>query len=143
MGGNLTSACTGSAQDCAVVQASVGRPQQATGLESMWTQSLITGFLSYSWEGCSAAQMPRAPLQYPGMSMSALSALGEVQGGGPSSMVWVCNRVIDPVGKTCKFTFAYSVCALLSDEDCDELVKLPLDTSLLNYFNSTSLNMTT
>jgi hypothetical protein len=133
--GNLTGVCAGSKQDC--VMASQDRPQQASGLESMWTQSLGTGFVSFSWEGCSAEQMPVAYTQYPGMSDSKLDSAVAVQGGSPGSMVWVCNRVVDPDGKSCRFSFNYDLCSFMSDDECAELMQFPIDASLLSYFNDT------
>lgn len=45
--------------------------------------------------------------------------------------MWMCNKVIDPVGQSCKFHFNTNVCAFLDDEDCKTLVALQPDIQLV------------
>jgi len=128
--GDVSTLCSGSEQDCAAAE---GHPLQDVGLTEMWTQSLISGFQRFNWNGCTAAEMPKAPLHYPGMNNQTLRDIDSVEGGNLFSVRWECNRVIDPVGKSCRAAFNRGICAGLSDEDCANFVALPLAGSLAHY----------
>merc|ERR1712232_259568 len=76
------------------------------------------------------------------MSKSALSQAVDMQAGTPASLKWVCNRVIDPVGKSCKYFFNYGTCDFISDSVYCELLESPLDGYLFDYYNDARSSLT-
>eukprot|EP00931_Biecheleriopsis_adriatica_P003245 TRINITY_DN10463_c0_g2_i1.p1 TRINITY_DN10463_c0_g2~~TRINITY_DN10463_c0_g2_i1.p1 ORF type:complete len:635 (+),score=82.28 TRINITY_DN10463_c0_g2_i1:36-1940(+) len=127
--GPTTAPCNGDPSTCSLAQG----PYQAPGLQFMWTQSLISAWIRHSWGGCDEEGEPKAYLNYPGLSKKLFQISSAVQGGGFSSMLWVCNRVLDPIGNTCKALVNLGIC-MISDEDCLQLLTFPIEDTLANMW---------
>eukprot|EP00931_Biecheleriopsis_adriatica_P106514 TRINITY_DN80951_c0_g1_i1.p1 TRINITY_DN80951_c0_g1~~TRINITY_DN80951_c0_g1_i1.p1 ORF type:complete len:646 (-),score=82.34 TRINITY_DN80951_c0_g1_i1:63-2000(-) len=108
-------------------------PIQSPGLQYMWTQSLISSWIRNSWVSCNNQGQPKAILNFPGRSQEEFEAHLSSQGGSLASMLWICQHVIDPVGKTCEAVFNFDIC-LISDEDCMDFTTLPVEPGLLNVY---------
>mmetsp|Transcript_82733 Transcript_82733/g.267911 ORF Transcript_82733/g.267911 Transcript_82733/m.267911 type:complete len:451 (+) Transcript_82733:49-1401(+) len=78
------SACAGSEVDCAEA---AGRPTQNAGLTFMWSQTLISHWMSKNWGFCNN-DTARAGITYPGMTKTEAAAATAYQGGWYNSMMW-------------------------------------------------------
>merc|ERR1712232_99376 len=58
--------------------------------------------------GCQGRQINS--LTYPGLSSSQLARNAKDQPGTPASMLYFCNELIDPRGKSCKLHFNLQAC---------------------------------
>jgi len=95
--GGAAAVCAGNDVDCIVAR---GKPVNPPGLTHMWSQSLISKFMEYQYGECDPTRA-RAGLIYPGQSPAEKQAVTQYQGFRANALMWLCNTVIDPVGKTC------------------------------------------
>eukprot|EP00931_Biecheleriopsis_adriatica_P045259 TRINITY_DN25943_c0_g1_i1.p1 TRINITY_DN25943_c0_g1~~TRINITY_DN25943_c0_g1_i1.p1 ORF type:complete len:636 (+),score=91.64 TRINITY_DN25943_c0_g1_i1:95-2002(+) len=128
--GSTTAQCTSDKSTC---EQSSG-PIQAPGTQTMWTQTLMSSWVRNSWNGCDDEDQPKVYLNFPGQSKARLTEADSVQAGNLASMLWVCQRVIDPQGKSCRAIFNYDICAV-SNTDCYDVLTFPLETSLMDKFD--------
>lgn len=115
---NFSSTCSGNPGDCLMAQ---GRPVNPFGLAGMWIQSLISGYLQDA-EGkdCSNSSLPG--IFYPGQSPEEHEFVEGPQGQMDPQTIWMCNAVIDPVGKGCTQLFnPQAACASYDDDTCRDL----------------------
>jgi len=108
------SPCTGNAVDCANAK---GSPNQNAGLTFMWSQSMISNWMSKNWGFC-LNDTTRAGLTYPGQSGWEAAVATRNQGGWYNSMMWECNSVMDPKGKSCRFLINENTCAFFPYKKC-------------------------
>jgi hypothetical protein len=95
----------------------------------MWSQHLISAYARQNAGFCDEKKA-RAGMMWPGQSKAEAAQASAYQGGTFSSMMWMCNSVIDPLGKSCKFHFNTNVCLAVDDDKCKTLVALMPDAEL-------------
>lgn len=113
-----------------------GGPNQAAGLQFMWTQSLISSYIRYSWAGCDKPGQPKIRMTYPGQPKAEFDESNSVQHGNMASMFWMCQRVIDPIGGTCTAIFNYEICDDINNEDCYAYLTFPIETKLADLYDN-------
>jgi len=114
---NYSSTCGGNPADCL---AASGNPLNPFGLAGMWIQSLISGYLQDSLEQDCTNSLPG--MFYPGESPEEHALVKGPQGQMDPETMWMCNAVIDPVGKGCTQLFnPQAVCASVDDDTCRDL----------------------
>lgn len=115
---NATSGCTGNDEDCARAGES---PPQPVGLTYMWEAAAISiGEVAHG-AGCQGRRING--LTYPGLSSSQLALNAKDQSGTPASMLYFCNELIDPKGKSCKLHFNLQACGGMPIPLCMESMK--------------------
>ncbi|CAK0908261.1 unnamed protein product [Prorocentrum cordatum] len=86
----------------------------------MWIQSLISGYLQDSLEQDCTNSLPG--MFYPGESPEEHALVSAPQGVMDPVTMWMCDAVIDPVGKGCTQLFnPQASCASVDDDTCRDL----------------------
>ncbi|CAK0846543.1 unnamed protein product [Prorocentrum cordatum] len=103
--------------DCLVLY---GSPLNTFGLAGMWIQSVISGCLQDVFEQDCTNSLPG--IFYPGQSPEGHAPVNAPQGQMDPETMWICNAVIDPVGKGCTQLFnPQAVCANVDDDTFRDL----------------------
>eukprot|EP00930_Biecheleria_cincta_P087021 TRINITY_DN7628_c0_g1_i1.p1 TRINITY_DN7628_c0_g1~~TRINITY_DN7628_c0_g1_i1.p1 ORF type:complete len:657 (-),score=130.99 TRINITY_DN7628_c0_g1_i1:130-2100(-) len=112
-----TVGCTGNAVDCSKAG---GAPPQPVGLAYMWEAAAVS--IGEVAHGASCQGRRINGLTYPGLSSDQLARNTNDQSGTPASMLYFCNELIDPRGKSCKLHFNNQACGGMPIPLCREFM---------------------